>query len=211
MTVTRFEAMPAPPSTDADWPVPGDISFWAAVVVGDEGMSPEIPHVNNAEYVRWIDRLAELATDAAGFTRKWHLDRGTMWFVARHEIDYRGEAFAHDQLVAATWLHSLVVEGVGGATMSFNASFAPNMMSSASLGRLLPSVELRDLLSDHTASLQGNSLDVQRSRSARHPVSTLGPPRRPPARCSTLSARLSRTYDHRFSCAARACPVRTGP
>ncbi len=106
MTATRFEKIPTPMSTDADWPVPGNISFWATIVVGDEGMSPEIPHVNNAEYVRWVDRLAELATDAAGFTRKWHLEKGTMWFVVRHEIDYRGEAFAKDELVAATWLHS---------------------------------------------------------------------------------------------------------
>ena len=137
MTVTRFEAMPAPPSTDADWPVPGDISFWAAVVVGDEGMSPEIPHVNNAEYVRWIDRLAELATDAAGFTRKWHLDRGTMWFVARHEIDYRGEAFAHDQLVGR-------VELAGGAAFERDDALARDVPQRA---KHLP--HLPELVAEH--------------------------------------------------------------
>ena len=106
MTATRFELLRTPPPTHADWPVPTAISFWATMVVGDEGMSRAVPHVNNAEYVRWIDRLAESATDAAGFTREWHLAQGTMWFVARHEIDYRGETFANDELLAATWLHS---------------------------------------------------------------------------------------------------------
>ena len=106
MTTTRFEARPTPPTLHPNWPVPADISFWATARVGDEGMSHAVPHVNNAEYVRWIDRLAELATDAAGFTREWHLEQGSMWFVVRHEIDYRGEAFANDELLAATWLHT---------------------------------------------------------------------------------------------------------
>lgn len=85
-------------------PVPGRIAFWAEMTVPAEGVSDGVPHVNNVEYVRWVDRLAEMATDAAGFTRARHLREGTMWFVARHEIDYRGEAFAGDEILAATWI-----------------------------------------------------------------------------------------------------------
>ena len=87
-----------------DLPVPARIVFWAGMPVPAEGVSDGVPHVNNVEYVRWIDRLAEMATDAAGFTRARHLREGTMWFVARHEIDYRGEAFAGDEILAATWI-----------------------------------------------------------------------------------------------------------
>jgi len=81
-----------------------DHAFWCRIEVGEDGVSRGVPHVNNAEYVRFIDRVAELATDAAGFTRARMLADDRMWFVARHEIDYRGECFAGDELVAATWL-----------------------------------------------------------------------------------------------------------
>lgn len=79
-------------------------AFWCAIEVGEDGVSRGVPHVNNAEYVRFIDRVAELATDHAGFTRETMLAEKRMWFVARHELDYRAEAFAGDRLLAATWI-----------------------------------------------------------------------------------------------------------
>jgi acyl-CoA thioester hydrolase len=63
-----------------------------------------IEHVSNIEYVRWLDRAAELHADSLGCTRKWLLDNGIMWFVARHEIDYMAEAWLGDELVIATWV-----------------------------------------------------------------------------------------------------------
>ena len=81
------------------------IAFWCELKVpGKATTSEEIPHVNNAEYVRWIDRTAELATDAAGLTREILLASQRMWFVARHEINYRGESFVGDNLLIATWI-----------------------------------------------------------------------------------------------------------
>lgn len=91
-------------------------AFIASIQVGDDGISRGVPHVNNAEYVRWIDRLAEMATDARGFTRSTLLAEQRMWFVARHEIDYRGEAFADERLVAATWIESWTRTTVHRAT-----------------------------------------------------------------------------------------------
>ena len=81
------------------------VAFWCKLKVPESlNISEEIPHVNNAEYVRWIDRTAELATDAAGLTREMLLAAQRMWFVARHEIDYRGESFVGDDLLIATWI-----------------------------------------------------------------------------------------------------------
>ena len=97
-------------------------AFHASVEVGDDGISRGVPHVNNAEYVRWIDRLAEMATDAAGFTRSSMLGENRMWFVARHEIDYRGEAFEGDRLLAATWLDSWTRTTVHRATAIIDGS-----------------------------------------------------------------------------------------
>jgi acyl-CoA thioester hydrolase len=101
MTPSRFAAVTAPaqPPVEA-----AQDAFWCVIDVGDDGTSRGVPHVNNAEYVRFIDRIAELATDAAGFTRARMLAEDRMWFVARHEIDYRGETFAGERLIAATWL-----------------------------------------------------------------------------------------------------------
>jgi acyl-CoA thioester hydrolase len=80
-------------------------AFWCKLKVPESlVISEEIPHVNNTEYVRWIDRTAELATDAAGLTREMLLAVQRMWFVARHEIDYRGESFVGDDLLIATWI-----------------------------------------------------------------------------------------------------------
>ena len=66
-------------------------AFWCELKVPDSlDVSEEIPHVNNSEYVRWINKTAELATDAVGLTRAMLLAARRMWFVAQHEIDYRG-------------------------------------------------------------------------------------------------------------------------
>ena len=104
MSVATVPFRPFTGRPTADLPVPAEIAFWAEMTVPAEGVSDGVPHVNNVEYVRWVDRLAEMAADAAGFTRARHLREGTMWFVARHEIDYRGEAFAGDEILAATWI-----------------------------------------------------------------------------------------------------------
>ena len=42
-----------------------------------------------------------------------------MWFVARHEIDYRGEAFAGDRILAATWIVDATRTTVRRATLVF--------------------------------------------------------------------------------------------
>ena len=97
-------------------------SFHARIEVGDDGISRAVPHVNNTEYVRWIDRLAEMATDDAGFTRESLLADQRMWFVARHEIDYRGEAFMEDRLLAATWIKSWTRTTAHRATAVIDAS-----------------------------------------------------------------------------------------
>lgn len=107
MIPTEFKAAAIPASSFVAIGIePCPQAFTATIRVGDDGISRGVPHVNNAEYVRWIDRIAELATDAAGFTRSQMLASDRMWFVARHEIDYRGEAFSGDELLVATWLET---------------------------------------------------------------------------------------------------------
>ena len=74
---------------------------------GDGGLSTTVAHVSNVEYVRWLDRAAELHADALGHTRADMAAAGHMWFVARHEVDYRAEAFPGDELEVFTWVTSM--------------------------------------------------------------------------------------------------------
>jgi acyl-CoA thioester hydrolase len=94
---------PTEPPPNADLLAPGT-AFWCTLKVGSDTASRSVPHVNNAEYVKWVDRAAELAVDAAGFTRQRMLDEHRMWFVVRHELDYRAECFVDDEILVATWV-----------------------------------------------------------------------------------------------------------
>lgn len=66
--------------------------------------SNEVEHVNNIEYLRWIDKAAQLHCDSCGWEREALLDVHVMWFVARHEIDYCSESTPTDQLLLTTWV-----------------------------------------------------------------------------------------------------------
>ena len=58
-------------------------------------------HVNNAVYVKWMDEIA---------FEHWSLLASTynfpkcVWVVVRHEIDYKAQAFLHDNISIKTWV-----------------------------------------------------------------------------------------------------------
>lgn len=81
--------------------------FLVSVCPTAAGSSRAVDHISNIEYLRWLDRAAELHMDGMGWTRRDLLEDGHMWFVARHEIDYLAEVHAGDQLVLATWVRDL--------------------------------------------------------------------------------------------------------
>jgi acyl-CoA thioester hydrolase len=87
--------------------VPHPEPFVVSLTIGPHQLSDVIDHVSNIEYVRWLDRAAELHSDAAGYTRAWLLERGLLWFVARHEIDYLAECWLGDKLEIATWVRDM--------------------------------------------------------------------------------------------------------
>lgn len=99
-----------PRSTPVDWTgldVPASHAFVCDIAIARSGVSNVVDHVSNIEYVRWLDRAAELHADSLGYTRAWLVNHGMMWFVARHEIDYLAEALPHDHLVIGTWVRSI--------------------------------------------------------------------------------------------------------
>ena len=95
------------PFDGAAYAIPHPQPFLCDLRIGSASVSRAVEHVSNVEYLRWLDRAAELHADALGFTRGSLLARGVMWFVARHEIDYLAEARPGDELVLATWVRSM--------------------------------------------------------------------------------------------------------
>jgi acyl-CoA thioester hydrolase len=64
----------------------------------------EYRHVNNAAYVRWLDRCAWAHSTALGLSIDdcLRLDRGMA--VRRSELDYLAPAFLDDPIVIGTWI-----------------------------------------------------------------------------------------------------------
>ncbi len=87
--------------------IPHDAPFQCTIEIQKHQSSNEVDHVNNIEYLRWVDKGSQLHCDASGWARKRLLDAGIMWFVARHEIDYRSEAIASDALLLTTWVDDI--------------------------------------------------------------------------------------------------------
>jgi acyl-CoA thioester hydrolase len=103
--MTAFEVLSAPPTGAPEVPHPQ--ALWAQLTPGEDASSRAVNHVSNVEYVRWLDQLGQLHMNALGWTSEDLLASGAMWFVARHEIDYRLEARAGELLIAATWVRNL--------------------------------------------------------------------------------------------------------
>ena len=101
---------PVPRSTPLDgtgWEIPHPAPFLCDIRIESSQLSRSVAHVSNLEYVRWIDRVAELHADGLGYTRPRLVADGVMWFVVRHEIDYLAEAWPGDELVLATWVRTM--------------------------------------------------------------------------------------------------------
>jgi acyl-CoA thioester hydrolase len=88
----------------AAWGVPHPSPHLLEVEVDAASLSACVPHLNNVEILRLVDRAAESHLDGLGHTRASMAARGVMWFVVRHEIDYLAEAFGGDRLLVATWI-----------------------------------------------------------------------------------------------------------
>ncbi len=60
-------------------------------------------HVNNIEYLRWMQTAAVLHSDAQGCT-KATVEVGATWVVRSHYIEYLRPAFAGEDVVVLTWV-----------------------------------------------------------------------------------------------------------
>ena len=60
-------------------------------------------HVNNVEFVRWMQEAAVRHADAAGCTAATR-DAGATWVARSHKVEYKRPAFAGDRVRVQTWV-----------------------------------------------------------------------------------------------------------
>lgn len=64
-------------------------------------------HVNNLEYVRWMQEVATAHSTAQGWDVARYLAHQTTWVIRSHFIEYVRPAFAGEDLVIATWVSAM--------------------------------------------------------------------------------------------------------
>lgn len=63
-------------------------------------------HVNNIEYVKWMQEAAIRHSDAQGCTRSTGAV-GATWVVRTHRIEYFRPAFANERVAVLTWVSNI--------------------------------------------------------------------------------------------------------
>ena len=61
-------------------------------------------HVNNLEYLRWMQEVAIAHSAAAGWPMERYAAEGSAWVVRKHAIEYVRPAFEGERLIALTWV-----------------------------------------------------------------------------------------------------------
>ena len=105
MTSTVISNCRAPAYTPVS--IPPAAAWHGTIVPGTEASSIAVQHVSNVEYVRWLDQVAQDHLECLGWSSDDLLAAGAMWFIARHEIDYRKEAYAGETFQVATWVRTI--------------------------------------------------------------------------------------------------------
>jgi acyl-CoA thioester hydrolase len=61
-------------------------------------------HVNNQEFVRWMQDVATAHSSEQGWTLERYLAAGVTWVIRSHFIEYLRPAFRDDEILLATWV-----------------------------------------------------------------------------------------------------------
>lgn len=77
--------------------------FHKSLVVGPESIDA-VGHVNNREYLRWMEDIAVEHSAAQGWPMERYFAGGQAWVASTHFLEYLRPAFADDQLELYTWI-----------------------------------------------------------------------------------------------------------
>lgn len=61
-------------------------------------------HVNNLQYLKWMQTAAVAHSAAQGWPTKRYMDIGAGWMVKSHQIEYLCPAFEGQSIIVRTWV-----------------------------------------------------------------------------------------------------------
>lgn len=64
-------------------------------------------HVNNQEYLRWMQEVAIEHSSAQGWPMARYLEEGASWYVRSHFVEYLRPGLLGDEIRICTWVASL--------------------------------------------------------------------------------------------------------
>ena len=64
-------------------------------------------HVNNLEYIRWMQEAAIKHSSHFGWTPRRYMESGFSWVVGSHYVKYLRPAFEEERLAVVTWVSEL--------------------------------------------------------------------------------------------------------
>ncbi len=64
-------------------------------------------HVNNLEYLRWMEEIAIEHSSAQGWTMERYLKSGVSWYVRAHHIEYLRPILPGDEITLYTWVAAM--------------------------------------------------------------------------------------------------------
>lgn len=67
----------------------------------------QLEHVNNREYLRWMEEAAIAHARQLGMSLSQLRQKNRVWVVRQHWIEYLRSALLHDELVMYTWVESI--------------------------------------------------------------------------------------------------------
>ena len=77
--------------------------FFKSLSIGSEAIDVH-GHVNNQEYLRWMQEVAIEHSAAQGWPMARYLEEGASWYVRSHLIEYLRPAMLGDVIRVATWV-----------------------------------------------------------------------------------------------------------
>ena len=64
-------------------------------------------HVNNQEYLRWMEEIAIEHSSAQGWPMERYPNSGASWYVGSHFIEYLRPALLGDEIMVYTWVAAM--------------------------------------------------------------------------------------------------------
>ncbi len=71
--------------------------------IGEEAIDVH-RHVNNQEYLKWMQEIAIEHSTAQGWPMERYIESGASWYVKSHFIEYLRPAFLGENLTVCTWV-----------------------------------------------------------------------------------------------------------